>query len=144
MSGQERPWQHHEQHILLLHPLPRGPLRLPEVSPADVGDPGAAHGAGLDQVLGCQHDGLDSSLHRHLVVLHREGAEQAGSPRQVRAPAPGTEQESLRAHWGIKQTPQSKEMGLEQRGCTNLSPHPSPHRSTMQSLRGCGAMLSIT
>lgn len=89
-----------EQHILLLHPLPRRVL-LPEVRPADVGHPGTAHGAGLDEVLGGQNDGLDTSLHRHLVVLHREGAEQAGSPRQVCAPAPVTEPGSLPAHGGL-------------------------------------------
>lgn len=81
-------------HYLLPHQPPRqlmwrhqGPP-LPEVSSADVGHPGAAHGTGLDEVLGCQHDGFDASLHWQLVVLHRDGDEQAGATRQVRAPAP--------------------------------------------------------
>lgn len=46
--------------------------------------------------------------------------------------------------------PWREDVGLGQRGCTKLSPNPKargpgrPHRSTMQSLRGCGAMLSVT
>lgn len=61
---------------LLLHQPPQQLVQrhqkspLPEVSSADVGHFGAAHGAGLDEVLGGQHDGFDASLHRQLVVLH--------------------------------------------------------------------------
>lgn len=48
--------------------VPRAPS--PEVSSADVGHFGAAHGAGLDEVLGRQDNGFDAFLHRQLVVLH--------------------------------------------------------------------------
>lgn len=154
VSGQERPWQYHGA----AHPAAPSPPRrapLPEVSPADVGHPGAAHGTGLDEVLGRQHDGLDPSLHRHLVVLHREGAEQAGSPRQVRAPAPATERESPCAPHGVpsrighRGSPHSPGEGDGGDGMHQTEPRPRagpgrPHRSTMQSLRGCGAMLSVT
>lgn len=61
---------------------------LPEVSPADVRHLGAPHAAGLHEVLGRQHHGFDAAFHLRLVVFHRDGDEQAGSPRQVRAPAP--------------------------------------------------------
>lgn len=44
--------------------------------------------------------------------------------------------------WGP--TEPSRRWGWSRGECSKASPKPSPHRSTMQSLRGCGAMLSIT